>query len=186
MRRLTDQMARIAAVTWVLRLSQTRTIGPPGSRWAAWIRPRLSVQGNSCARRGGHLGWVGRSAGVGGRACSRSGPLPIRLARAGGLALLRIVRGTTQVTDFQLRFARAGHAHAGVFVPLSLVIQPSAHLTAAVEVVARDGVPAAAILFPLGLFLFSAGPNRTAPNRLFVLVYAGGGAIHWRGRTVCA
>ncbi len=41
----------------------------------------------------------------------------------GGTYLLRIVRGSVPATPFQLAFARAGHAHAGVLVILALVCQ---------------------------------------------------------------
>jgi hypothetical protein len=41
----------------------------------------------------------------------------------GGWHMLRIVRGRVPATAFQVSFARAGHAHAGVLVILSLVIQ---------------------------------------------------------------
>jgi hypothetical protein len=36
--------------------------------------------------------------------------------------MLRIVRGRETVTGFQHAFARAGHAHAGVLVSLSLCV----------------------------------------------------------------
>jgi drug/metabolite transporter superfamily protein YnfA len=40
-----------------------------------------------------------------------------------GVVMLRIVRGRQPATDFQKSFARAGHAHAGVFVVFALVAQ---------------------------------------------------------------
>ncbi len=39
----------------------------------------------------------------------------------GGYFMTKIVRGQVPMTDFQKSFARAGHAHAGVLVILSLV-----------------------------------------------------------------
>lgn len=42
----------------------------------------------------------------------------------GGLYMVRIVSGREQVTAFQEKFARAGHAHAGVLLVLALVCQP--------------------------------------------------------------
>ena len=39
----------------------------------------------------------------------------------GGWFLTKIARGQVPMTDFQKAFARAGHAHAGVLVILSLV-----------------------------------------------------------------
>jgi hypothetical protein len=94
----------------------------------------------------------------------------------GGLFVLGVVRGRTPRTPFQTAFARAGHAHAGVLVTLSLVIQPfvdATALTGPIATVARSGIPLAAILMSAGFFLASAGAGRTSPNRMIVLVYAG-------------
>lgn len=94
----------------------------------------------------------------------------------GGGLLLAIVRGRQRVTDFQETFFRAGHAHAGVLVILALVCQillDAADMSGAFEVLARDGVPAAAILMPAGFFLSAAGSGVTRPNRFVVLLYAG-------------
>lgn len=94
----------------------------------------------------------------------------------GGWAMLRIVRGQHPTTDFQRSFARAGHAHAGVLVTLALVCQILADATRLAEpwaFVARNGVAAAAILFPLGFFLSSVGRGVTAPNRLIWFLYVG-------------
>jgi hypothetical protein len=94
----------------------------------------------------------------------------------GGTYLLRLVRGRLPATPFQLSFARAGHAHAGVLVTLGLVCQlfvGATELGAAAAAVARLGVPVAAILMPAGFFLSSAGRNRSEPNSLIALVYLG-------------
>jgi|SRR5690625_609910 len=95
----------------------------------------------------------------------------------GGWHLLRVVRGKTERTPFQERFERAGHAHAGVFLILSLValvyadsIEISGGLVAWA---AYNGIPLAAILMSAGFFLASAGQGRTQPNRLIVLLYLG-------------
>jgi hypothetical protein len=48
------------------------------------------------------------------------------------------------------------------------------------NVLARDGIWAAAILFPAGFFLSSATRGTTQPNRLIVLVYARGRCAHRR------
>jgi len=77
-------------------------------------------------------------------------------------------------------FFRAGHAHAGVFVIFALTAQilaDAAHLHGAANVLARDGIWAAAILFPVGFFGSSAGPGATRPNRLIVLLYLGAAAL---------
>jgi hypothetical protein len=44
-------------------------------------------------------------------------------------------------------------------------------------VLARDGIWAAAILFPAGFFLSSAGRGATQPNRLILLLYAGAACL---------
>lgn len=94
----------------------------------------------------------------------------------GGWAMLRIVRGQHPTTDFQRSFARAGHAHAGVLVSLALICQllaDATRLEGVLALIARNGVAAAAILFPLGFFLSSVGRGRTTPNRLIGFLYAG-------------
>ncbi len=94
----------------------------------------------------------------------------------GGTYLLRVVRGREAMTDFQKAFARAGHAHAGVLVTLALVCQilvDGAHLTGVAAFLARQAIPAAAVLVSAGFFLSSIGRGVTAPNRFIVLLYAG-------------
>lgn len=106
--------------------------------------------------------------------------LTIVAVELGGVAMLRIVRGQQPATEFQKSFARAGHAHAGVFVVFALVAQilaDAAELRGAADFLARNGIWAAAVLFPAGFFLSSAGRGTTQPNRLIVLVYAGAVAL---------
>ena len=94
----------------------------------------------------------------------------------GGLYLLSIVRGRVERTPFQLAFARAGHAHAGVLVTLALVNQLFADavvLDGPVAWLARSGIAGAAILMPAGFFFSSMAPGATRPNAFIVLVYAG-------------
>jgi hypothetical protein len=94
----------------------------------------------------------------------------------GGTYVLRLVRGSIPATTFQVRFSRAGHAHAGILVVLALVTLPYADVAAlsgAWEAIARNGIWLAAILMPAGFFLSSAGRSVERPNRLVVLVYAG-------------
>lgn len=101
----------------------------------------------------------------------------IVLVETGGLYLLSIVGGRVQRTPFQIAFARAGHAHAGVLVTLALVSQVFADAVALegpVAWLARSGVATAAILMPLGFFLSSMSPGATRPNRLVGLVLLGG------------
>jgi hypothetical protein len=94
----------------------------------------------------------------------------------GGTAVLSMVRGSVPATDFQLRFARAGHAHAGVLIILSLISQlyaDAAGMHGFWCQVAHLGAPIAAILFPLGFFLSSGGKGTTKPNSLIWFVYIG-------------
>jgi hypothetical protein len=94
----------------------------------------------------------------------------------GGTYVLRLVRGSTPATTFQLRFSRAGHAHAGILVVLALLTLPYAdiaRLSGVWEAIARNGVWLAAILMPTGFFLSSAGRGVERPNRLVWLVYIG-------------
>ena len=94
----------------------------------------------------------------------------------GGFTVLRMVRGSHPVTEFQKSFARAGHAHAGVLVIFALVIQVYADAAAMEGVLgffARSGVWIAAILMSAGFFLSSAGRDATRPNVLIWLVYVG-------------
>ncbi len=100
----------------------------------------------------------------------------IVLIETGGIYLLSIVGGRVERTPFQLAFARAGHAHAGVLVTLALVSQLFADavvLDGPIAWLARSGVAGAAIVMPAGFFLSSIAPGATRPNRLIALVYAG-------------
>lgn len=102
--------------------------------------------------------------------------ISVVVIETGGLHLLGIVGGRIERTPFQLAFARAGHAHAGVLVTLALVSQlfaDSIALDGPVAWLARTGVAGAAILMPAGFFLSSAGAGTNRPNRLIWLVYAG-------------
>jgi hypothetical protein len=94
----------------------------------------------------------------------------------GGAFLLRVVRGSIPMTDFQRTFARAGHAHAGVLVTLGLVcllLAEATDLTGFAAWIARTGVLISAILMSAGFFLSSAGEGRTRPNGLIALLYLG-------------
>ena len=73
-------------------------------------------------------------------------------------------------------FFRAGHAHAGVFLLLSLscqILADVATLPWAFIWLVRLGTPAAAVFVPLGFFLSMASPQRIAPNRATLLIYLG-------------
>jgi hypothetical protein len=97
----------------------------------------------------------------------------------GGVFLLSMLRkpnsGYTQ-NPLRQNLFRAGHAHAGVLVILSLVCQvlaDAARLPDALIWFVRFGVPSSAILIPLGFFLSVASPSAAKPNGAINLVYLG-------------
>ena len=97
----------------------------------------------------------------------------------GGYFLLTsLIDRNSHYMDNALRqnFFRAGHAHAGVFVILSLVCQilaDNATLPPWLLWIARAGVPLAAILIPAGFFLSLTSPTASRPNSLIALIYVG-------------
>lgn len=102
--------------------------------------------------------------------------LALVTVETGGLYLLKIARGRQRATPFQEKFARAGHAHAGVLLLLALLCQPFADATdqtGFLDWLSRSGVAVAALLMPGGFFFSSMGAGRTEPSRLIVLVFAG-------------
>jgi hypothetical protein len=102
--------------------------------------------------------------------------LSLVTVETGGLYLVKLWKNTAGATPFQIGFARAGHAHAGVLLVLGLLCQlfvDQADLSGAFGWLARSGVPVAALLMPAGFFAASAGTGRTTPNRFIVMVYAG-------------
>lgn len=106
--------------------------------------------------------------------------LALVTVETGGLYLVTLVRGKAEVTPFQLAFARAGHAHAGVLLVLALVCQllaDAADLTGVWSWLARSGVAAAALLMPGGFFFSSMGRGRTQPNVLIAMVFAGAAVL---------
>src|SRR5436190_11885562 len=71
---------------------------------------------------------------------------------------------------------RAGHAHAGVLLVLSLVALryvDEAELSSQWKAVVRSGIPIAAILLPAGFFLSVASPDARAPGPLIYLAFTG-------------
>ncbi|MGD0303417.1 MAG: hypothetical protein ABSC71_01155 [Candidatus Acidiferrales bacterium] len=73
-------------------------------------------------------------------------------------------------------FFRAGHAHAGVIVILSLVCQilaDSAVLSSPLLWLVRIGVPLSAILISAGFFFSMLPPSAAEPGGAITLVYVG-------------
>src|SRR5215470_6040572 len=97
----------------------------------------------------------------------------------GGLSLLMfLTQGAPGFADNPLRHDlwRAGHAHAGVYLVLSLVMLryvDEALLPPFWKWIARTGAPIAAILIPAAFFLSVASPSAREPNGLLNLAYIG-------------
>ena len=107
----------------------------------------------------------------------------IPTAMLGGMVLLtNLVERAPGYADNPLRqdLWRAGHAHAGVFLILSLVVLryvDEAALSAGWKWVARLGAPLAAIFIPLAFFVSVASPSATTPSGILKLVYVGGACL---------
>ena len=97
----------------------------------------------------------------------------------GGASILSLLVGDPGYAQNELRqdLWRAGHAHAGVWLVLSLVALryvDEATLSDCLKWVVRLAFPAAAILTPAAFFLSVLSPEATEPNALINLVYVGG------------
>jgi hypothetical protein len=96
-----------------------------------------------------------------------------------GLTLLSLLTGHVPgYNDNPLRHDlwRAGHAHAGVYLVLSLVMLryvDEAVLSPFWKWIARTGAPIAAILIPAAFFLSAISPTAKEPNGLMNLAYVG-------------
>ena len=64
-----------------------------------------------------------------------------------------------------------------VLALVGLILVDATDLDGFGEVLARNGIWIAAILFPLGFFLSSAGRDVHRPNRLIGLLYAGAASL---------
>jgi len=98
----------------------------------------------------------------------------------GGFYLTRVASGQVELTDFQVAFSRAGHAHAGVLVTLSLValiLADATSLRGVLGYIARLAIPLAAILMSAGFFVSSMGAGRTEPNGLILVLWLGAGSL---------
>jgi hypothetical protein len=97
----------------------------------------------------------------------------------GGLTLLiSLTRNLPGYNDNPLRHDlwRAGHAHARVYLVLSLVMLryvDEAVLSPFWKWIARTGAPIAAILIPAAFFLSVVSPTAKEPNGLMKLAYIG-------------
>ncbi len=97
----------------------------------------------------------------------------------GGVSLLTLlITPASRYMENPLRqdLWRAGHAHAGVFLVLALLVLrcvDEARLSPAWKVFARLAAPAAAILVPGAFFLSVISPDAEEPNALIYLAYVG-------------
>jgi hypothetical protein len=96
----------------------------------------------------------------------------------GGVSVLTLLIGDPTYMQNPLRqdLWRAGHAHAGVLLVLSLVALryvDEARLSERWKSLVRTSIPSAAILLPLAFFLSVLPPDATRPNGLIGLAYLG-------------
>lgn len=96
----------------------------------------------------------------------------------GGASILSLLIGDPAYAQNELRqdLWRAGHAHAGVLLVLSLVALryvDEATLPEGMKTLVRHSIPAAAILLPLAFFLSVLSPEATEPNAMIYLAYVG-------------
>ncbi len=96
----------------------------------------------------------------------------------GGTSILSLLISDPDYAQNQLRqdLWRAGHAHAGVLLILSLVTLryvDEANLPGWLKTVARHSIPAAAVLLPAAFFLSVLSPEATEPNALIYLAFVG-------------
>jgi hypothetical protein len=97
----------------------------------------------------------------------------------GGASILSLLLGDPQYAQNELRqdLWRAGHAHAGVWLVLSLVALryvDEATLSEGMRWVVRLAFPAAAVLMALAFFLSVLSPEATEPNAMIYLAYVAG------------
>jgi hypothetical protein len=100
----------------------------------------------------------------------------------GGVSVLTLLVNDPAYTANPLRqdLWRAGHAHAGVLLLLSLIALryvDEARLPERARRLVRLAFPTAAVLLPLAFFLSVLTPDATAPNPLINLAYLGAAVL---------
>lgn len=96
----------------------------------------------------------------------------------GGVSILSLLITDPAYMQNQLRqdLWRAGHAHAGVLLVLSLVALryvDETNLSNGLKRVVRGGIPLSAILLPAAFFFSVLSPDAAQPNGFIYLAYAG-------------
>lgn len=105
--------------------------------------------------------------------------LSITTIEYGGYFLLRVLSGKEErlaLTPFQKSMFRAGHAHAGVLVILSLLAMlliDAARSSEAMRWALRAGFGISPLMVSGGFFAAAAGKGRTKPNKMITLLIAG-------------
>ena len=97
----------------------------------------------------------------------------------GGASILSLLIAdpTYAQNDLRQDLWRAGHAHAGVWLVLTLAALryvDEATLSETLRWVVRLAFPGAAILMPLAFFLSVLSPKATEPNAMIYLAYVAG------------
>lgn len=96
----------------------------------------------------------------------------------GGVSILTLIINDPAYLANQLRqdLWRAGHAHAGIFLILSLIalrFVDEANLSNGLKRYVRSSIPSAAIIIPFAFFFSVLTPDATEPNGIINLAYAG-------------
>lgn len=96
----------------------------------------------------------------------------------GGVSILTLLIGEPSYMRNALRqdLWRAGHAHAGVLLLLSLIALryvDEARLSAGMKWFVRLSIPSAAIFLPVAFFFSVLTPDATQPNGIINLAYVG-------------
>src|SRR3712207_8549729 len=109
----------------------------------------------------------------------------------GGASILTLLIADPAYAQNDLRqdLWRAGHAHAGVWLVLSLVALryvDEATLSEGMRWVVRLSFPAAAVLMALAFFLSVLSPEATEPNAMIYLAYVAGAVLAGRPLLVAA
>lgn len=100
----------------------------------------------------------------------------------GGVSILRLLIGSPAYMHNPLRqdLWRAGHAHAGVLLILSLVALryvDEATLSTPLKKLVRSLIPLSALLLPAAFFLSVLSPTATEPNDFIYLAYPGAATL---------
>lgn len=96
----------------------------------------------------------------------------------GGVSILSLLIGSPAYQENPLRqdLWRAGHAHAGILLILSLVsflYIDRTNWSKQMKRLIRSAIPASAILLPMAFFFSVLTPDATEPNGFIYLAYVG-------------